>query len=286
MNIGNEDAVQALEGLGFTGLEGRIYVNLLRHGPLTGYRIAQHIGKAAANTYKALEALERRGAVVSEDSGTRAYRAVPYSELVAMLSSEFSRRSQAASVALATIQARSLDDRVYRLANDDAIYERARSLIDGAHSIVVIDAFPAAIDQLRDALEACAARCVQVIVHAYARVELSRASVVLAPNGDLVRSRWPGTWLNLCCDADAALIAHLTGDERTTGMWTQNPYVSWILYGGIASETAVAALREMLARDPSRSLASALADIESLLPTDPPGRSALYSSLVQKDDTP
>jgi hypothetical protein len=170
---------------------------------------------------------------------------------------------------------------VYRLQRDDAIYERARSLIDGAQSIVVIDAFPAAIEALQDSLEASASRGVQVIARTYAQVELRGVVVVLAPNAQAVLDRWPGTWLNVSCDADAALIAHLNGN-RTTGTWTQNPYVSWILYCGIASETAMASMRAMLARDPECSLATALERVEPLLPIDPPGRTALYSTLQEK----
>src|SRR4051794_36879141 len=52
-----------LLGFGYTELESRLYCDLLRHGPAGGYRLAQRIGKAAANVYQALKSMERKGAI-------------------------------------------------------------------------------------------------------------------------------------------------------------------------------------------------------------------------------
>lgn len=49
--------------LGFTGLEADVYTALLAESPTTGYRVAQALGKAVANTYKAIASLEAKRAV-------------------------------------------------------------------------------------------------------------------------------------------------------------------------------------------------------------------------------
>ena len=58
------DGTQSLMALGFTGLEAEIYAFLLGQSSVTGYRVAQALGKPAANTYKAIESLERKEAVL------------------------------------------------------------------------------------------------------------------------------------------------------------------------------------------------------------------------------
>lgn len=58
------DAIQGLTGLGFTQADAEVYVALLRESPATGYRIATVLGKATANTYKALRSLTDKGAVL------------------------------------------------------------------------------------------------------------------------------------------------------------------------------------------------------------------------------
>ena len=60
-----EQSVRALVELGFTGLEAEIYTALARHSRMTAYRVAQLIGKPAANVYaKAYEPLSIREAEV------------------------------------------------------------------------------------------------------------------------------------------------------------------------------------------------------------------------------
>ncbi|MDO8629132.1 MAG: helix-turn-helix domain-containing protein, partial [Phycisphaerales bacterium] len=72
-----EQVIQTLVPLGFTPLEGEVYAILVAESPATGYRVAQAIGKPVANTYKAIESLERKGAIVVDDGESRLCRAVP-----------------------------------------------------------------------------------------------------------------------------------------------------------------------------------------------------------------
>jgi hypothetical protein len=284
MNQTREDAAAALEALGFTALEAQIYVELLGAGAQSGYRVAQLIGKAGANTYRALESLEGRGAVVCEVGNPRLYRATPYAELSAMLSSEFARRTERAQRTLASVELDESDERMYRLTRPDQVYERARAMIERAASFLLIDAFPAALEKLRESIEAAALRGVDVIVHAYAPHALEGVRVIEAPRGAQVRDRWPGAWLNVNADASEALNAYVAGDEGTTGTWTQSAYFAWVLYCGTASETGLTHLFELASREPDVPLADALRSLDDIVRTDPPGRGSLYQQLTEKKE--
>ena len=278
------EAAASLEPLGFTPLESSIYVELLGAGAQSGYRVAQSIGKAGANTYKALEALEARGAVVCEDGETRLYRAVPFPELAAMLSSEFAQRTQRAERVLATVGRDAGDERVYRLTRPAQVYERARAMIDRTEGFLLIDAFPPALEELRASIEAAAARGVDAIVHAYAPHQLNGVRVIEAPRGAEVRARWPGVWLNVSADASEALNAYVLDDERTVGTWTQSAYMAWVLYCGAASETGLTHLAELAVRRPEISLADALQTLDGIVRADPPGRAPLYDRLTKRGE--
>src|SRR5262249_37024015 len=105
-----EDAIPSLTGLGFTELEAEVYIALLRASPATGYRVAQSIGRPVANTYKAIESLQHKGAVLVDEGASRLCRAVPAEELLAQLERTFRRRRQTAADALASLQAPPDDD--------------------------------------------------------------------------------------------------------------------------------------------------------------------------------
>src|SRR5579862_4295758 len=237
------EAAQALEAMGFTALEARIYVELLRGGPQTGYGIAKQVGKAVANAYKALDVLARRGVVACEDGATRLYRAVPYTEVASALADDFTRRSSRAVDALASLDGAGADDRIYRLNSSESIFERARAIVDSSRVSLVVDAFPESLRELAGELRFAAKRGVKVTVHAYAPVAIEGVTVVEQPHGARIRKRWPGAWLNISADGATTLIAHVH-DDRTVGMWTENVYVSFVFYCGITSETALARLSQ------------------------------------------
>src|SRR5436190_22919071 len=80
------DSIEQLQKLGFNGSEAKIYVTLLRNGPMTGYELAKASGVARPNVYGVLQKLEERGAVtrLDEQPGTR-YAPLPFAELLARM---------------------------------------------------------------------------------------------------------------------------------------------------------------------------------------------------------
>src|ERR1700730_2132659 len=90
INIDLESSAQALVALGFSGFEAEVYVRLLAEPqPVTGYKVAQVLGKPVANTYKALESLSNKGAVIIDDGANRMCRAVAADELLSKLERRF-----------------------------------------------------------------------------------------------------------------------------------------------------------------------------------------------------
>ena len=91
---------ETLLPLGFTETEALAYCELQRAGPSTGYRIAQGIGKAQANTYKTLSTLAQKGAVIDDGGDPRSFRAVAPDRLIAALTTRFTDQTETAVGAL------------------------------------------------------------------------------------------------------------------------------------------------------------------------------------------
>ncbi len=95
--MASDDCIEALVSLGFTALESEIYTFLLQESPVTGYRVAQALGKPTANTYKAIESLALKGAVIVAEGAQRHCRAVPAQELLNRLDRRFTAHDAARS---------------------------------------------------------------------------------------------------------------------------------------------------------------------------------------------
>jgi sugar-specific transcriptional regulator TrmB len=257
-------ADKALAELGFTDLEAQLYCELLKRAPVTGYRLAQTVGKAAANVYQALIALEQRGAVIVEAGDTRSYRPVAPVEMMAALQARFSTRQSAAMTALERLHAPAQSDKIFQLRDSVQAIERARQMLESAREIVLFDLFPGPFRVLKSHLGRVAARGVRVAGVVYSEESCSDFLCVRSHGQTRVPEKWPGSQLTLVADAKEFLVALLSDDaeELHHGLWTDSLYLSCLQHSGLACEIRLSAL-SLRNEDPLASL--------SLLPAMPEG---------------
>jgi sugar-specific transcriptional regulator TrmB len=278
------DPIQALVDLGFTGLEAEVYAYLLAHSPATGYRVAQALGKPTANTYKAIESLQVKGAVMVDEGATRVCRAVPTDELLGRLERAFQLQRSQADRALATLQRESSDDRVYQLRTRDQVMERCRAMFRECQRVALLDIFPEPLAELQGDIEAMARRGVLVSMEVYRPTSVEGVDAVCAPRGDQVLEGWPGQQLNVVTDAQEYLLALLEtdGPDVLQAIWSRSTYLSCLYHSGLAAEIGLARLVNAISDD--RSMDDLRAVVEkrpTLLASEIPG----YQSLLQRYGT-
>jgi sugar-specific transcriptional regulator TrmB len=240
--------LQTLTDIGLTSLEAHAYVYLLQNAPATAYGVARGIGKPTANTYRAIESLYRRGAPVLEESRQREYRAVTPPELLGAMERQFNEKRDRAAAGLRGIPEIHRDDRVYRLQTPDQVLERMRQMLAGSRHTAVLDLFPWAVAELREAIGTASARGLAVAVKVYEPYELPGALVVLEPGAARVRGRWPGQWINGVVDGQEHLLAWLSEEGRHVeqAVWSGSPFLSWVYHSALVAELRCAAVERVL----------------------------------------
>jgi HTH-type transcriptional regulator, sugar sensing transcriptional regulator len=283
MSLIPDETLQALLPLGFSELEAAIYAYLLRHPSSTGYRVAQALGKPVANTYKALSALQLKGAVIVDEGDSRAYLAVPPSEIFAQMERTLRLRCATAGEALAKLESYSEDDRVYRLQSWEQVMERARQMIDRAEQVVLLAVFPALLDEVRAELEGAARRGVGVLLKLYQPDEVQGACIVLSNETDYFLRQFPAQELSLCVDAREQLQAMLSwkGREVLQGIWNSSAFLSFNHYNGLYSEWLLTRLTAQINSGAPRSALD-----ETLNRSYPLMRTPGYTRLVSSFDRP
>jgi sugar-specific transcriptional regulator TrmB len=267
-----DSCIEALSAIGFTDLESKVYTFLAQEAPATGYRIAQAIGKPVANTYKAIESLERKGALLIDEGDNRMCRAVPPEELFSRLDRRFRESCQRASEALAQLKAPPQDDRVYQLRSRDQIFERARRMLASAQKVALASLFPDPLAELSEDLVKAAKR-VDLVVKAYQPVSLKGVEVVQSTQNIAGDERvWPGQEMHLVIDGQEHLYALL--DHEPPGVlqavWSKSAYLSLIAHNGLAVELAFTTLsRQVQSNRPRAEMKATLEAIRH--PLDTPG---------------
>ena len=131
-------ASEALVGFGFTALESEIYAFLVQEHPSTGYRVAQAIGKPAANVYKGLEALERKAAVLVDGTNSKEYRPVAPDRLFSRLEKEFLGSKTSAIKILSSLGKPESSGRMFTLGSRDQAIAQARTMLSSAKDALFV----------------------------------------------------------------------------------------------------------------------------------------------------
>lgn len=268
------EAAEQLEALGFTGLEAEIYLLLLRGAAVTGYRIAQQLGKPTGNVYKALETLEQKGAILVDEGENRLVRPVAPSELLGQLERRFQARRVGLERALADIAEESEDHRLYTLRSYEQVIERFRAMLARCERVALLDLFPAPLAALRPDIEAAIARGVAIYLEVYEPVELPGGDVALSVTPEQTIELWPGQALHAVSDAREWMVALFSrdGTRVVQAVWSASRFLATTQFACLAAEFVQSKLRGWIAegRGPEE-IEAALAPYEMLRLRHTPG---------------
>lgn len=217
---------------GFTQLESEVYTYLLGNSPTTGYRIAQGIGKATANTYKAIESLHQKGAILVEQGASRLCRAVPSDELLVRLTRDFEWRRAQAEIKLSQFDFGARDERVYTLRSREQVIERARHMLGGDHEVVLLACSGERASDLGPELQATAER--GGVVYLLSPDPPGIAGIAGA------RAAQPFDELRLVVDGREMLLGLFDDERLVQAYWSGNRYLALDAYRGLAAELELA----------------------------------------------
>ncbi|OGU54858.1 MAG: hypothetical protein A2V66_04625 [Ignavibacteria bacterium RBG_13_36_8] len=233
-----QSSIKSLVELGLTELESQIYAYLLENSPATGYGVAKGIGKPTANAYKGLESLLAKGAIVVEGGASRLFRAIPSKELLNGLEIRFRKLKEEAEEELSKLKPIEFDERVYHLTSPQQVFERFKEMLAKSTTIVLLDLFPAVVDEIREDLKLAIARKVKVAIKLYESDNIDGAFVIVDPQGPDIIERWPGLWANGVIDGKEHLLTFMSSDKKRVhqAVWSSNTYISWIYHSALMFE--------------------------------------------------
>lgn len=245
----NKRVQSLLVDAGFNQLEATAYVALLKESGSTGYRISQIIGKPAANTYKALDSLVRKGAALVDGSGRgRVYMGVPVGEYLEGMKQNIEAKRQALEKELADLGGATIEQGLYRLTNAEQVYTRVRKMLHEARSVMLFDIWPAPLENLRPDLERAAKRGVKILVKTYAPVEVAGCEV-FAPEKEAEQIRvWKGDWLIVVADCQEFVVSLLekSGPGVLEALWSSNDYLALLTHNWVLQELTLTRLGRLV----------------------------------------
>lgn len=254
MSQNNREIVKSLSELGFTELEAAVYSYLVENSPATAYRVAQGIGKPVANTYKAVQALYQKGAVMIDETQNRLCQAVAPSEMMEKLKDSYLNKHRKTSDALAKLKPSADTEKIFSLADPSQVFDRCRRSIGEAERIILVDAYPGVIKILKPWLEEAGSRGVTVVLQAYKPVNMRGVEVIEYQNSGEMLGRWPGDWLIVVVDGAEYLFAFIGENGRTVhnAIWCESAFMALPQHSNLALSFRASILEELIKKGASR----------------------------------
>jgi predicted transcriptional regulator len=234
--------VQTLRELGITRTEAEVYLATLREaggGPVSGYRVAQSVGKDPANLSKTLASLEKLGAVRTIQDKPRLYIPVPPSDFTDKLLADMKSNQTNVLQQLADWDISTPKGVPMPLQDQQQTLQKAAQLLTRCRRELLLFADKQMLEKLGTSLEALAASS-EVSVNILSLEKLGWAGieekVIDLPVG--FADPHPVPWLQMVLDRQTWLIASFPSagtDKLPSGWWSDDPSLALVMGAGLAA---------------------------------------------------
>ena len=215
-----------LQALGFSDYEARTYIALLQSSPATAYEVAKAAGLPRANTYDALEACTKKGAVQPFSQAPVRYVPVDPRVLMSRIEGDISRRCKQLASRLSQVKTSESPEFVWTIEDEPRISAKISEMIDSARIHVWIKAHSALIDRHATELRAAAERGVTILIILFGqdpeRFRFSSNVNVYLHEGNGIRIGTADNLFTITTDFENALTANMRGDVQAAHTRNRN----------------------------------------------------------------
>ena len=255
----NQRAISALEQVGFSVYEARVYLGLLQKNPSTGYQLSKLSGVPRSRIYETLERLVTKGYAVALDTEPAQYSPLSAYELVAQLQEQFDGALSKLEAELKKIATPPATENMWNLRGREDILRRVRRMIAQAEESVYLVGWDTTIQELQPELEAADGRGIRIVLISCGESTFKVGKHYRhAFESELVQQC--DTSLNVVVDGMEALVGETEPAETCQAAWSHSPALVHITEEYIRHEVYLHKIIERFGPNLSTELKGALAE--------------------------
>lgn len=213
------DLVTKLMDFGFTKTDALVYINLLKNGRASGYKIAKEISLSRSSVYSSIDNLYNNGYIFMSDGDTKEYEAKSPDLIFNQIEKKTVENIGFLKKELSKMMLQEEKEFVYNLAGYDNVVQKAKELINQAEVEIYMNSdFRLNIfkEEICNAIE----RGVRVIGFSFNRIEKPHEKMESFSRHDIEETLYPSHRFMLVVDMAQALI--FSQREETKGLYTNN----------------------------------------------------------------
>jgi sugar-specific transcriptional regulator TrmB len=254
-----KQVMAALEQLGFSTYEARVYLGLLKQNPITGYQLSKLTGVPRSRIYETLERLTAKGYAVMLQSEPAEYSPLAVQELLAHLQEQFDGTLSTLETELRKVMAAPTAESIWNLRGREDILRRAQTMISQAQESIYLVGWGDSLRPMQPELEAAAGRGVRIVmISCGENAPRVGRHYQHAFEAELVQQC--DTSLNVVVDGMEVLVGEIEPAETCQAAWSHSPALILVTEEYIRHEVYLHKIIERFGSSMSAELKDALAE--------------------------
>ncbi|MDE1254097.1 TrmB family transcriptional regulator [Vibrio aestuarianus] len=214
------DLVTKLMNFGFTKTDSLVYINLLKNGCASGYKIAKDISLSRSSVYSSIDNLYKNGYIFMSDGDTKEYEAKSPELIFNQIEKNTVENIHILKKELSRMMLTEEKEFVFNVSGIDNLVQKAKEVIELAQVEIYLNTDfqldPRFSLELNDAAE----RGVRIIAFSFNRIAVPHAKIELYARSDIEETEYPSHRFMLVADMKQGLM--FSHREEAVGLYTNN----------------------------------------------------------------
>ena len=213
------DIVSRLTDFGFTRTETLVYIDLLKNGRSSGYKIAKNISLSRSSVYTSIDQLYKKGFIFLSDGDTKEYEAKAPDLILSQIKKKTVENINILQNELSQMMHKEEKEFVYNVTGFEVLVQNAKELINQAQSEIYLNTdihLTLLNKEICDAIE----RGVRIIAFSFNRIAVPHEKVEVYSRSDKEEIDYPSHRFMLVVDMNLAMI--FSQRSETVGFYSNN----------------------------------------------------------------
>ncbi|MBU3145074.1 TrmB family transcriptional regulator [Clostridium sp. CF012] len=215
-----------LKSLELNDSEAKVYVELLKNGPSTGYQISKISGVARSKVYAVLENLVRKNFLIcSKSENPKYYTCIPVKELISKKKDNYNSLLEEIEGELLEYDKSINMDFIWHIKGYNNIFDKCREIIKNTKKELFIQIWQDDIDEVFEGLKLLESNKIDPLVILYSAEHKYDVDLnVLYKHGfeSEKLKDIPGRWVTIVSDSNEVLFGCIENNKICEVIWTQN----------------------------------------------------------------
>lgn len=213
------ELITKLTDFGFSKTDALVYINLLKNGRSSGYKIAKEIGLSRSSVYSSIDNLYKNGYIFLADGETKEYDAKSPDLILNQIEKRTSESIKILKKELSRMMLTEEKEFIYSISGFENLIQKAKEMLETAQIEVYLNT-DFHLDFLASEINSAIERGVRIIIFSFNKLDVPNAKIELYSRSEQQEHHYPSHRFMLVVDMKESMM--FSHRDETQGLYSNN----------------------------------------------------------------